>query len=135
MTLLLTYDGTTVAHDFARSTVSITSVAEDGEAAQSGIVIEDPGSTLELLGHRPFIVEEDTCSQPRLFTGWTTERSIGRAPEDAMLTTVRRLQDVTVIDLNALFRSGSCPARTPSARRRRGRRGWRGSWRRTTSRA
>jgi hypothetical protein len=104
MTLTYTYNGAAIAHNVAPSTASITSVAEDGEAAQSGLVIEDPAADLVTLGHRPFIIEESACAQPRLFTGWTTERGIGRIVEDGLHgDATARGHDVTVIDSNALF--------------------------------
>ncbi|HUT76766.1 MAG TPA: hypothetical protein VM285_03715, partial [Polyangia bacterium] len=104
MTLTFTYDGAAVTHNIAPSTVSITSAAEQGEVAMSGLMIEDPDSDLSTLGHRPFIIEDDACSQPRLFTGWTTERDIGRSYEDGMHgDATARAHDLTVVDLNALF--------------------------------
>ena len=81
MTLGYTYDGAAITHNIAPSTVSLTSAAEDGEASMSGFDTEDPAASLGMLGHRAFTITESACSQPRLFTGWTTERSRGRSLE------------------------------------------------------
>lgn len=124
MTLSYLCDGSALTHNVAPTTVSVTSAAEMGEAAQSGLVIEDPGADLVLLGHRPFVITEDACAQPRLFTGWTTERGIGRDVEAGLFVgSGARSHDVTIIDLNALFNfrlisgtDGNRPAETWNAR-------------------
>lgn len=104
MTLSYTYDGAALAHDVAPTSLNLTQGAEGADPSYGGLLVEDPDADLELRGHRPFIVEESACSQPRLFTGWTTERGIGRAVEEGLFVGPdARAHDLTLIDLNALF--------------------------------
>uniref|UniRef100_A0A6M3L3W8 Uncharacterized protein n=1 Tax=viral metagenome TaxID=1070528 RepID=A0A6M3L3W8_9ZZZZ len=123
MTIVLTYDGSAVTHKVKPSSISLASAAEDGEASMSGFDAEDPASDFITLGHRPFVMEESQCTQPRLFTGWTTARDLGRSDADTMIVGTARQNDVTVIDLNALFNfrmisgaDGNRPAETWAAR-------------------
>jgi len=105
MTLSYLYNGSALTHDIAPSTASIESVAEQGASAFSSFQADDPDATLELLGHRPAIIEESACAaQPRLFTGWTTERGVGRVVEAGLHgDETTRGVDVTLVDVNALF--------------------------------
>lgn len=104
MTISYTYDGSAITHDIAPSTINIPTRADMGEAAFGGIPIEDPDRTLAIVGHKPFIVEESACSQPRLYTGWTTQRDIGRSEEEGMFVGPdANLADMTIADLNILF--------------------------------
>jgi len=105
MTLSYTYNGGAITHDIAPSTASIESVAEQGASAFSSFQADDPDADLELLGHRPAIIEESACAaQPRLFTGWTTERGVGRVVEAGLHgDETTRGVDVTLVDVDALF--------------------------------
>jgi hypothetical protein len=104
MTLTYTYDGAALTHDIAPTSVSLPSSAEKGEPSMGSLIVEDPGATLALRGHRPFVIEESACSQPRLWTGWTTERGSGRSLDDGQFVGASaRIHDVTIVDLNALF--------------------------------
>ena len=102
------------------STVSVSSAAEGGEIAMSGLVVEDPDGEFASLGHRPFTIDEGACDQQRLFTGWTMDRGIGRSVEDGMYgTATARTHEIGLMDLNALFRfriiagtDGNRPAET-----------------------
>jgi hypothetical protein len=124
VTLAYTYDGVALTHAVKPSDVSLASGAEVGNPLTSKLVIEDPAGTLTLLGHRSFVVEESACSQPRLFTGWTTERGIGRAYAAGQFgNSTARVHDMSIIDLNALFRfriisgtDGNRPEETSDAR-------------------
>jgi hypothetical protein len=124
VTLAYTYDGAPLTHDIAPSGISLPQRADMGEASFGGIPIEDPDADLTLLGHRPFIVEEDDCSQPRLFTGYVTERGIGRSLDRGMFVGANpRLMDTTIVDSNSAFgfrqitgTDGNRPAETWGAR-------------------
>jgi hypothetical protein len=104
MSLIYTYDGSAISHKIEPSGISITERADMGEPSFGGVPIEDPAGSLTLLGHRPFIIEEDDCAQPRLFTGWVTERGIGRSLDRGMFVGAEaRLHDTTIVSCNALF--------------------------------
>jgi hypothetical protein len=123
VTLSYTYDGGAVTHVAAPSALEITHRA-DGEASFGGVPFEDPTGTLAIVGHKLFTVEDDECAQPRLFTGFTTERGIGRDEDRGMFVGgLPRLVDVTLVDMNAAlgFRQitgsdGNRPAETWAAR-------------------
>jgi len=124
MALIYKYNGGAITHKVAPSGISLTHRADMGEASFGGIPIEDPAGTLALVGHKPFTVEEDDCSQPRLFTGWTTERGIGRDLDRGMFVGPNpRLHDTTIVDMQAAFgfrqitgEDGSRPEETWQAR-------------------
>jgi len=104
MALIYTYDGGAITHKVAPSGISLTHRADMGEASFGGIPIEDPAASLTMVGHKTFTVEEDDCAQPRLFTGWTTERGIGRDLDRGMFVGPNpRLHDTTIVDINAAF--------------------------------
>ena len=104
MTLSYTYDGSAFTYAIAPTSLQLASGAEMGEPVFCGLTPEDPTAALAMKGHRPFVVEESACSQPRLFTGWTTERGVGRGVAAGMFgNATARIHDVTIIDLNALF--------------------------------
>ena len=98
MSLEFTYDGAPLAADVKPSTVSLPQRAEGGEPSIGVIPIEEGDA---LTGHRPFIVEEDDCAQPRLFTGWTVERDYARQAEGGLIVADQRLTDVNIVDCNA----------------------------------
>jgi len=104
MSLIYEYDGGVITHNVAPSDIALTHRADMGEASFGGIPIEDPAASLTLVGHKTFTVEEDDCAQPRLFTGWTTERGIGRDLDRGMFVGPNpRLHDTTIVDINAAF--------------------------------
>jgi hypothetical protein len=104
VTLAYTYDGAALTHKVAPSGIDIPQRADMGEVSMGGIPIEDPAADLTMLGHRPFTVTESACAQPRLFTGWTAERGIGRSLDLGLFVGPSpRVHDATIIDLNALF--------------------------------
>jgi hypothetical protein len=104
VTLAYTYDGAALTHKVAPSGIDIPQRADMGEVSMGGIPIEDPAGDLTMLGHRPFTVEESACAQPRLFTGWTAERGIGRDLDLGLFVGPNpRIHDATILDLNALF--------------------------------
>lgn len=124
MSLEYTYDEAPLAQDIAPSGINITSRADQGDPAFGGVPIQDPAAGLDSVGHRPFYVEESACSQPRLFTGWVTQRDMSRSEERAQLVEGARLHDMTIVDLNALFNfrhirgsEGKRPAETWTERR------------------
>ena len=77
MTLSYTYYGAAITQKIAPSGINITHRA-DGDPSQGGLPIEDPAAALTMVGWKPVTVEESACSQPRLFTGFTMQRDIGR---------------------------------------------------------
>jgi hypothetical protein len=74
-----------------------------GETATGAFTVEDDAAALTLIGYQPINISDSTCSQPRLFTGWTFERGYQRDEENAILTSVARTHDVSIIDMNACF--------------------------------
>ena len=103
MSLTLTYDGSVITPDFRPSTISIPVRAHNGEAETGVIPVEDADATLTIVGHRPFIVEESACSQPRLFTGWTVVRGYAREREKALIVEAQRATEINIVDANAMF--------------------------------
>ena len=103
MAIIVTYDGTPISHDFDPAALNIGHRAEMGEETTGGIPLEDPDGTLTIVGHRPVTVEEDECAQPRLFTGWTATRDMGRKYEDALIVSDARIVDTTIVDINEAF--------------------------------
>lgn len=104
MSLTVSVAGTTIADAIPPSSVQATQMANDGEAGFGGFSIDDPGSDILTVGHKAVVIEESECSQPRLFTGWTTQRDMGRSDERGMIVADDRLHDVTTVDMNAAFR-------------------------------
>lgn len=104
MSLTITYDddgyggGQELADLVAPSTIQVPQRAENGEPSFGAIPAENGAA---LVGHKPFVVEESACSQPRLFTGYTTQRDFARSAEDALVVADDRLTDVTIVDCNA----------------------------------
>lgn len=103
MTLSVKIDGVPLVEGIPPSAVQATSAANGGEAVFGGFAVEDPAASLVTVGHRAVVIEESQCSQPRLFTGWTTQRDMGRGPDDGLIVADDRLHAVNCIDLNALF--------------------------------
>jgi hypothetical protein len=101
----ITYTGAAFAYNVPPTMVSIPQRAELGETSQGGFSPEDPTAALTLVGHRPIVIEELDCSQPRLFTGWTVERNMGRSFEQTQLAGPDALvHDTSIEDLNAALR-------------------------------
>ena len=103
MSLDLTYDGVSILDDVPPSSIQGTSRALDGDAGFGGFNVEDSAATVTLVGHRPVTISETSCAQPRLFTGWTIQRSMGRSKEDGLIVGDDRKFDVELVDLNAAF--------------------------------
>jgi hypothetical protein len=103
MTLAYTYNGAPLTHDIKPSGISLPQRAEGGEASFGGVAIEDFDASLVLVGHKPFIVEESACSQPRLFTGYTTQRDKGRHVQDGIIVGDDRRFDLTTACSNIVF--------------------------------
>ncbi len=103
MSLSIVIDGEAIEEGIPPSSVAASTMADGGETGMGGMLIEDPNKALTLLGHRPVIIEETACSQPRLFTGWTATRGQKRAPQDALVVDEARSVEINTIDLNALF--------------------------------
>jgi hypothetical protein len=103
MSLAFDYNGAPLTHGVKPSTISITTRAENGEAEFGTIPIEDPDASLDLVGHKPFLVEDDDCAQPRLFTGYVAQRDIGRSTERGLRGDEdQRLVEVSIVDCNAI---------------------------------
>ena len=104
MTLAYTYDGASLTHKIAPSSIEVGSRLDRGNVEEGSVVIEDPTGNLTLTGLRPFVVEESACSQPRLFTGYLASREIGRSySATQILGASARVHEATVYDLNAIF--------------------------------
>lgn len=124
MTLVYTYDGSTLGYGIPPTKISMPQRAELGSISVGGVSPEDPAASLALVGHRPFHIEETDCSQPRLFTGWVTTRNVGRSLEQGQFVgAAARIHDTTIVDLNACFgfriitgADGNRPAESLSAR-------------------
>jgi hypothetical protein len=123
MSLDVSVDGASILDGIPPGSVQAAQMAQRGETAFGGFDVEDPAATLTITGHRPVTITESECSQPRLFTGWTTARAVGRDKENGMVVAAEREHDVTIADLNALFgfrmitgTDGNRPAETWSAR-------------------
>ena len=124
MTLVYYYDAAPLTHGVKPSAVNLPTRADNGEAAMGGVPVEDPDADLAIVGHRPFYVTETECAQPRLWTGWTQERGIGRAAERGLIGSEdARLHDMTIVEYNAVFGFLQCsgtdakrPAETWKAR-------------------
>lgn len=102
MALSILADGSQLAGRTAPSAVEATSRAEEATVGMASIPAEDPAADLVTTGHRPLSVSEDSCPSARLWTGWSADRGIGRAPDDGLLAgTGARLQSVAGVDLNA----------------------------------
>ena len=104
MNLVHTYDGAPLGFDIPATKVLMPSRAELGSTSNGGVSPEDPTAALQLVGWRPYNIEELDCAQPRLFTGWVVERNMGRSFEQTQFVGPDALiHDATITDLNALF--------------------------------
>ena len=104
MTLTYTYDGSPLGFDIPPTKLNLPSRAEIGSIDIGGVSPEDPNAGLELVGWRPFYVEESACSQPRLFTGWVADRNTGRSFDQTQwVGPDERILDTTISGLNAVF--------------------------------
>ena len=101
----VTVGGVVVTHNFDPTTLEIPTRADMGEANSGSLLYEDEGATLTLTGHQPVEIEEIDCTtQPRIFTGWTTQRDIKRDPPNAMLAGPNaRVQQLNIVELNGVF--------------------------------
>ena len=96
---------------------ALTEVANKGEAGLSGFDMEDIGSAWSIVGLKEFYAEESATTPVRIFSGYATDRTIGRSP--SMVVGSDRTWDWNVADLNArlgdiifLSKSGKRPAET-----------------------
>jgi hypothetical protein len=83
-----------------RSSVRLQEVAEMGRVGQGTVVIENSAGTLEIIGHKPFRVNEDDCADPKILRGFMGDRGYKR---DMMRTGGERVIEPNVYDLNAKF--------------------------------
>lgn len=100
---------------------SFTEAAESGIVSMSRVRVDDPGGSLDLVGHHSLNVDETSCSWRRLFTGYFADRTIKRAP--GLQTGVQRIWESNVYDVNsaATFEvirgsTGKRPKETDTAR-------------------
>jgi len=104
VTLEYTYNGGSMTHAVAPSTLSLPSRAWRGSIEEGSVAIEDPSGNLTLVGLKPFHVEESACTQPRLFTGYLGARAIGRSYDAGQFVGASaRVHEAAVYDLNAVF--------------------------------
>jgi hypothetical protein len=123
MSIDVSVDGISILDGIPPSSIQASANADHGETAFGGFDVEDPNATLTITGFHPVTITESACSQPRLFTGWTSTREVGRDKEAGLIVAGEREHDVTIGDLNALFgfrmitgTDGNRPAETWSAR-------------------
>lgn len=104
MSLNVLIDGDPILEGIPPTSLTPTQRADSGEVGFGGFVIEDPSALVTTTGHRSLVIEETECSQPRLFTGYLTDRNIGRSADEAMIAgDDARLHSVEAVDLNAVF--------------------------------
>lgn len=132
MSLQIRYNSATEVADVVtvRMGVSFSMAAEEGAVAQSQIVVDDTGSTLNYKGLRRLYAYE-TAAQAHnqmVFNGYLQERTIGRQPaegqdQDEAITALDRRWNLTVADTNSLMSrrlitgpDGDRPAETDIAR-------------------
>jgi hypothetical protein len=78
----------------------ITQVAETGEAAENLVVIDDPDGDYDIAAWQQYVIEEDDCSEARMFTGYVLERQVASG---SYADGVGRVWRVTVLDLNGVL--------------------------------
>lgn len=132
MSLQVRYNSATEVADVVtvRQGVAFSSAAEEGAVAQSQIVVDDTGSTLDYVGLRRLYAYE-TAAQAHnqmIYNGYLQERTIGRKPaegqdQDEAVTALDRRWTLTVADTNSLLSrrlitgaDGDRPAETDVAR-------------------
>ena len=104
MSLNVTVTGTPILEGIPPSSISAQMRADDGDAGFGGFLIDDPDATVSTTGHKLLVIEETACSQPRIFTGYLTERQISRSEDRALVAgDDARLHEVGAIDLNSVF--------------------------------
>ena len=102
MALTIDYNGAPLGYDVPPTKVDMPNRAELGAISMGSISPEDPTAALTLIGHKPVHIDETLCSQPRLFTGWTVERNMGRSFDQAEFIGANALiHDTSIVDLNA----------------------------------
>lgn len=79
----------------------LVEVAFRGEVGFGGFDLDDPTAGYDVIGLKQVIVSESTATPTRVFTGYTTDRGLGRDPEAGVAT--ERKWDVAVADANSLF--------------------------------
>lgn len=73
--------------------------ADLGTLGMGNVDIDDPTSSVSILGLHPFHTDETSCSQRRLFSGYFADR--GQARADSLRTGAARRISGTLTDLNA----------------------------------
>ena len=103
MSLVVKVDGVTLT-TVQPSSVEAVTMADQGQAGFGGILLDDATAAQNIVGHKLVTIEETSCSQPRIFTGWTTSRDVSRSLERGMFVGEdARIWDGTLVDSNALF--------------------------------
>src|ERR1041385_4926879 len=97
MAELYVYDGShlTLIRD---GTVVLTERADHGDVGEGSLSLDDTTGTYEVVRHKSFYAQNDSCSVPRTFTGYVGSRTYRRNTEkvgDA------RFIDLGLLDLNA----------------------------------
>lgn len=106
MSLFVYLDGTDYAGSIRaraggdQGLAGLTSAA-DGTASYGGVIVDDPSGAVTSTGWKAVRVEENACSQPRLFTGYVIDRTISRGPH--FRTAAGRIFDTNLIDQNAVL--------------------------------
>ncbi len=78
---------------------SLTEAAESGILGFGRLRIDDPTSSLSLVGHRALNIQEPDCSDPWLFRGYLADRMVKH--EDSLNIGTARVWDCTLVDLNS----------------------------------
>lgn len=88
-----------LANVLRKGGVELTEVAELGRVGSGVVPIDDPAGTLDIIGHRAFRSDQDSCSVVRGYTGYFTTREYGRSSR--FFTDDARQINANVVDLNA----------------------------------
>ncbi len=80
----------------------LTSSAQGGNFGSGGVVIDDIAGALNVVGWRPFYVEEDEATPSRIFTGFVGGRAISQSDIFEAPGTAR-VWDCDLMDLNVIL--------------------------------
>lgn len=81
----------------------LSEAAEAGIVGMSQVVVDDPTGVRDLVGLKPFRVDDTACTWLRVFTGHLADRALGRDPQASHVVGTARRWDATVTDLNAVL--------------------------------
>lgn len=79
----------------------LSCAADKGSYASSGLSVDDPTGSLNLIGLKTVRVEETTATPQRIFTGYAADRTVERY--NSLVNGAARRWDVSLVDINAIF--------------------------------